>query len=63
MAFVSRSPSVSLLCAASSPVPLSRPLQECRTAGTARKVLEAKGIAHYWDMAMRADHLISAQDS
>eukprot|EP00604_Paraphysomonas_vestita_P001635 CAMPEP_0174822950 /NCGR_PEP_ID=MMETSP1107-20130205/20114_1 /TAXON_ID=36770 /ORGANISM="Paraphysomonas vestita, Strain GFlagA" /LENGTH=157 /DNA_ID=CAMNT_0016043579 /DNA_START=1455 /DNA_END=1925 /DNA_ORIENTATION=- len=26
--------------------------QECRTSTTARKVLEAKGVAHYWDMAV-----------
>ena len=24
--------------------------QDCRTASTARKVLEAKNVAHYWDM-------------
>jgi hypothetical protein len=35
--------------------------QECRTAAGARKVLEAKGVAHYWDMAMRADEIISSQ--
>ena len=46
--------SILILCRADSPP------QECRTSGTARKVLEAKGIAHYWDMAIRADHLISA---
>jgi hypothetical protein len=37
--------------------------QECRSSGTARKVLEAKGIAHYWDMAMRADHLLPSADT
>lgn len=31
--------------------------KECRTSTTARKVLEAKGVAHYWDMAVRADRL------
>eukprot|EP01041_Mallomonas_annulata_P005310 gene5310-10621_t len=33
--------------------------QECRTAAAARKVLEAKGTAHYWDTAMRADTLLT----
>jgi len=27
--------------------------QECRTALSARKVLEAKGLCHYWDMVLR----------
>ena len=35
--------------------------QECRSATAARKVLEAKGVAHYWDMAMRADDIISSK--
>mmetsp|Transcript_36427 Transcript_36427/g.67842 ORF Transcript_36427/g.67842 Transcript_36427/m.67842 type:complete len:278 (-) Transcript_36427:82-915(-) len=35
--------------------------QECRSAGAARKVLEAKGVAHYWDMAMRADDMITSE--
>jgi hypothetical protein len=34
--------------------------QECRSAASARKVLEAKGVAHYWDMAMRADELLAS---
>lgn len=34
--------------------------QECRTGSSARKVLEAKGIAHYWDMAARCDEIIAA---
>merc|ERR1711871_903704 len=28
--------------------------QECRTSMAARKVLEAKGVTHYWDMVIRA---------
>lgn len=34
--------------------------QECKTASAARKVLEAKNIPHYWDMALRADKMLSA---
>jgi U4/U6 small nuclear ribonucleoprotein PRP3 len=29
--------------------------QECRTAATARKVMEAKGVAHYWDMILKPE--------
>ncbi|KAJ1447409.1 hypothetical protein M885DRAFT_491124 [Pelagophyceae sp. CCMP2097] len=29
--------------------------QECKTAATARRVMEAKGVAHYWDM-VRLSH-------
>lgn len=29
-------------------------LQECRTVTTARKVMEAKGVAHYFDMLVKA---------
>ena len=32
--------------------------QECRTSLAARKVLEAKGISHYWDMVIRADEML-----
>ena len=32
--------------------------QECKSAVTARKLLEAKGVAHYWDMAYRADDML-----
>ena len=32
--------------------------QECKSAPTARKLLEAKGVAHYWDMAYRADEML-----
>lgn len=32
--------------------------QECKTASAARKFLEAKGVAHYWDMAYRADEML-----
>jgi hypothetical protein len=32
--------------------------QECRSAATARKLLEARGVAHYWDMAYRADEML-----
>lgn len=34
--------------------------QECRSSAAARKVLEAKGVAHYWDMAARADEIIAS---
>ena len=34
--------------------------QECRTALAAKKVLEAKGLAHYWDLVLRADENIEA---
>ena len=37
--------------------------QECRTALAARKVLEAKGLSHYWDLVMRADEIIDADKS
>ena len=36
-------------------------LQECRTSKAARKVLEAKGIANYWDMVTRADEILHVQ--
>ena len=36
--------------------------QECRTSSSARRVLEAKGVAQYWDMAVRADNMISATE-
>ena len=29
-------------------------IQECRTASTARKVMESKGVVHYWDMVLKA---------
>lgn len=29
--------------------------QECRTSITARKVMEAKGVAHYWDLAEKSN--------
>lgn len=32
--------------------------QECKSAVTARKLLEAKGVAHYWDMAYNADEML-----
>ena len=32
--------------------------QECKSAVTARKLLEAKGVAHYWDMAYHADDML-----
>ena len=32
--------------------------QECRTAPAAKKVLEAKGLVHYWDLMVRADDTI-----
>ena len=35
--------------------------QECRSAAGARKVLEARGVAHYWDMAMRADEILASE--
>uniref|UniRef100_K3W6M6 Uncharacterized protein n=1 Tax=Globisporangium ultimum (strain ATCC 200006 / CBS 805.95 / DAOM BR144) TaxID=431595 RepID=K3W6M6_GLOUD len=28
--------------------------QECRTAATARKVMEAKGVVHYWDLVEKS---------
>lgn len=28
--------------------------QECRSAPTARKVMEAKGVAHYWDLVAKS---------
>lgn len=28
--------------------------QECRTAATARKVMEAKGVVHYWDVVEKS---------
>jgi U4/U6 small nuclear ribonucleoprotein PRP3 len=34
--------------------------QECKSAATARKLLEAKSVAHYWDMAYRADDMLQA---
>jgi U4/U6 small nuclear ribonucleoprotein PRP3 len=34
--------------------------QECATASTARKVLEGKGFAGYWDMAFEADNILEA---
>ena len=34
--------------------------QECRTALAAKKVLEAKGLSHYWDLVRRADENIEA---
>lgn len=37
--------------------------QECKTASAARKVLEAKQVPHYWDMAVRADKMISASSA
>lgn len=37
--------------------------QESKTASAARKVLEGKGVAHYWDMLINADQLISSAAS
>lgn len=31
--------------------------QECKTALAARKVMESKGVAHYWDMVARGDSI------
>lgn len=28
--------------------------QECRTAATARKVMEAKNVVHYWDLVEKS---------
>lgn len=28
--------------------------QECRTAATARKVMEAKNVVHYWDLVVKS---------
>ena len=37
--------------------------QHCETAQQARKVLKAKGVAHYWDQVVnhvRSSHLVSS---
>uniref|UniRef100_A0A7S2RZ89 Uncharacterized protein n=1 Tax=Rhizochromulina marina TaxID=1034831 RepID=A0A7S2RZ89_9STRA len=31
--------------------------QECKSGAAARKVMESKGVAHYWDMVLRGDTL------
>ena len=31
--------------------------QECKTVATARKVLDSKGLAHYWDMVVKPEQL------
>ena len=35
-------------------------IQECRTASTARKVMESKGVVHYWDMVLKAPRGLGA---
>jgi hypothetical protein len=37
--------------------------QECRTSSAARKVMEARGVQHYWDMAVRADNSLAITQS
>ena len=40
-----------------------RRAQECRTSATARKVMEARGVAHYWDMCLDETRSITKSSS